>query len=235
MKNCRFGYVESYDPTGRLGWMRISGEPQKVHFWLNAQRPIVPGFSEPEFGEEPRFVVPQRGERVVVELKVDYITLVNTRTNRCLSRRVEAVRWGYTSSFEEATRTIAGRPVYEVVEFTLYKGEPVSNPEAQRRVVATGTAIRLQESYPRGEGNDLLAPERKVMDFIYRRRFYLRSAEGKAEQCPDPRPMPTGATPEEFRPVNGQGVPILAPSELWLSAPDGKGWKQESRRELAAV
>lgn len=209
----RFGNVIWFDEDVNEGQLKVSGEPEGVWFSLDSQREIVAGFTEPEFlvTAPESSSIPQRWAQVAVVIKVGY-DLETPPGHRILRRVVEVTGWNYAFAYQDAKKQIAGRPVYEVVEFRLCNGRPVS--VNQREVLNWGTAVALQAVYPRGAKNDPLAPELKVMDFTYRRRFYRRQAGGELVQCDDPRPLPRGVVAEPFQAVNEQGILLANRSDL---------------------
>lgn len=217
----QFGTVLWFNLEKNKGQIRVSGEPFDIWFSLDLQRIIVAGFSEPEFGTvAPKSsVVPQKGAQVAVALETGYNREVTPDRVSLRRRFVEIAAWNYAFEYQDVKRNIVARPVYEyeVVEFRFYKGEPVS--ENQREVIATGTATELQAKYQRGDANDPLAPESKIMDITFRRRFCKKGSQGK--WCNDPRPLPKGAVAEKVLPVNGHGV--LLATEMELRAPAGIG------------
>src|SRR3989344_1371477 len=210
----QFGKVLSFNPVKGKGWLEISGQTL-MRFSLDSQREFTEGKYQPEFGTAVptggRY--PQAGEQLVLQAREEFeIDLRTTSSGRQNLKRSVTVIWGLSSDYDDARKRIAERPVYWVVEFILYNDKPVS--VNQRKVIATGTAVELQDRYPRGALNARLTSENKFMGFTYRRRFYRREVDGRLTQCDDPRPLPVGAIAEPFRPVNEQGELLATPEEL---------------------
>ncbi|MSR79064.1 MAG: hypothetical protein EXS59_02880 [Candidatus Taylorbacteria bacterium] len=210
----RFGFVLSYDECHDLGWMRVGGEFQDVRFSLGSQRVVVEGVRFPCFGKESpkQSLMPKRGAQVAVALTQRY-KLSTPEGHRILSRVVEATGWNYTFAWKDVEKQIADRPLYEVVKFSFYKGNPTD--VNQRQVLNFGTAVVMQAMYPRGVENDPLAPETRILDLSYRRVWYLRTQQGTV-QCSDPRPLPKGqvVVKKNPQPVNSQGVALENLGEL---------------------
>ena len=207
----RFGTVLCFDNQKNQGRIRVSGEPQEIPFSFDSQRVILAGTATPEFGPTaPKSSVkPQSGAHVALIFTATYESEVKPERH-ILRRVVEATAWNYTLAYKAAEREISSRPVYEVVEFRLYNGTPVS--VNQREVLNFGTVRQLQAVYPRGAANDPFAPEVSRIGFTTRRRFYRKEANGARIQCDDPRPLPHDTVAEPFKPVNEEGV-LLATSE----------------------
>lgn len=207
----QFGIVLWFDETRNKGLLQVRGEPQ-IWFSLDSQRVIVAGFTEPEFGSNaPKLSpIPQRGAQVAILLGVDYECAVQAY-RRTLRRSVKVVAWNYAFAYQDVKREIAARPVYEVVEYRLINGNPVS--VNQRETLNFGTAVQLQHFHARGAKNDPFAPESEILDFTLRRRFYQLTASGRKIQCADPRPLPDGQI-EVFRPTNEQGLLLATGPQL---------------------
>lgn len=229
----RFGFVKWFDETKNTGRIKVDGELEEVQFSLNSQRVIVDGADRPQFGTDApkESILPQSGSRVALAFKAYYSPthkVTEKSESYGLKRVVEAAGWNFAFEWQDAVRRMTNRPVYEVVEFTLYKGEPVS--EKPRRVVMTGTATEIQIRFPRGAENDPFAPEAKALDFLYRRVFYLKT-DGKTTQCADPRPLskdasvatPVPVAVEPPRPVNGNGALLASERELLALAASVNG------------
>lgn len=211
MKDIRFGTVLKFNPFWQNGIVSLADEAKPVPFDLKNYRNVVAGFSEPEFEICSDAVHEIKvGSEIVGELLIEHI-----KEATCSQKSIRRVRtisiWGLASCYKEALRIIRDRPVFEVVEFTLYNDAPTSRRNI--RVIARGTAIELQAEYPKGANNDPLAPELKRMDFTYRRRFYQTNTALRT-QCPDPRKVLDGQSPEEFLPTNGDGVLLATPKDI---------------------
>ncbi|MBI2476401.1 MAG: hypothetical protein HYV67_04140 [Candidatus Taylorbacteria bacterium] len=213
----QFGTVLWFDETKNQGAIR-SGE--RIEFSLDSQRVVVAGFKEPEFGlEAPKLSsIPQEEQHVVLTFQVGYKLSIEPG-RRILRRTAVALAWNYALAYQAAKREIAARPVYEVIKFTLYRGEPVS--EKPRRVIAVGTAVELQAKYPRGARNDPFVSEKHSLDITVRCRFQMKGKEG--QWCDDPRPLPKGAIAEKVLPVNGHGVILADDKELLALAAQAGG------------
>lgn len=216
MKNIRFGKIASYDSRAEAGFMNVISEPALVPFTLQTLRNVAAGFLEPEFAliEDKLSLLLDVNvdDLVVVSLEVDY-RKESTPSRHTIRRVVKITDWGFTVSYNDAWRIIKSRPIFEVVEFTLYNGVPTSRN--QKRVINHGTAIGLQAVYPRGAENDPLAPEKQLLGFTYSRRFYLVGPGASRVQCPDPRELPHGQQ-EDFQPTNEQGVLLATKEEVVL-------------------
>lgn len=207
VRSLRRGQVAYYNIATRSGKMKIEGEPMEVTFGLNRQRPFLAGFNTPVFGGVDDFEVPTVGRSVLAVVAVTY-RRETTQFRRTLYRCVEALEWGFQSSHDKAVAIIAARPRYEFVEFTLYNGVPTSG-ENQRRVIAIGTAVKIQAMHPRGKS----CPETNSLGYTYRRRFYRLDGDKKV-QCEDPRQVSTYDTPLPFQPTNDQGVLLATKQDL---------------------
>ncbi len=218
MKDIKAGQIQEYNPRFKTGFVRFDGEPFPVPFNLDSLRRVRCGFAEPElipitnwsgllldFGPD---------DEIVARLEVGS-TLEVSPTQRTLRRTVSITDWASKVSFDDAWRIIRSRPVYQVMEFQLYKGEPVTGAN-QRSLVDRGTAIELQSLYPRGAQNDPLAPEHRFLGYTYRRRFYILR-ESMWVQCPDPRPLAAGQKTEEFQPTNELGLILATATDIALA------------------
>lgn len=224
----RPGIVQWFDEQQNSGGVKISGEPVEAAFSFNTERVLVEGLGAPEFGPNvpAELHIPSSGLKVVCAFKVDYKLEVSPG-QRTLRRTVEIVAWNHAESYRDIEQRIASRPVYEVVEFVLYRGKPTS--ENQRRVIDFGTVQALQTVYPRGVARDPLAQETQAMDFTFRRRFYKRMPDGRKVQCPDPRPLPSWMPEELFQPTLFQ--PTNEWGELLASADEVSQFVSSRRRE----
>lgn len=231
----RFGKIVSYDIGRGTGLANIVGESDQIPFSLGEFCLVVAGFSEPEFGliadkdKKNMFLNLDRGDEIVARVFVSYDTEV-TPYRRTIRRKVEIIGWSHECAWEDAWRIIKERPRFQAVKFTLYNGVPTS-VDHQRVIVATGTAIQLQKSYPRGGPGDKLAPERNSAGFTYRVRFYPLDSDCTKTQVPDPRKLPLGQKEEKFQPTNEQGV-LLATEDEIASLRVGK---TSFRRELVSA
>lgn len=226
----RFGFVLWFDETKNTGRLKVDGELQEVVFSFDSQRVVVEGATVPQFGKEApkETIIPQSGSQVVVALKV-YYNPTQTAQSFGLRRVVEAAGWNFAFEWQDAQKRIAKRPVYEVMEFLLLKGEPLAG-EAPR-VTVVGTVEEIQAKFPRGAQGDPLAPEKKALDLLYRRTFFLRK-DGKTVRCSDPRPLPKGAVAvtmpaavvaEPPKPVNGNGDSVASDAEIFALAASVNG------------
>ena len=209
----RFGVVQWFDAQGNLGGVKISGEPVEADFSLDSRHFLVEGWNAPEFGPNAPILafVPQKGSNIACVLRVEY-KLEVTPSKKTLRRMAEVVAWDFEDSYAKIEQRIASRPVFEVVEFLFYKGEPTSRN--QRRGIIADTAQGLHAVYPRGVEKDPLAPEFQSLDLTHRRRFYKRMPDGRKVQCPDPRPRPAGMPEEPFQPTNEEGELLASKEEV---------------------
>src|SRR3989338_2653308 len=213
MKNCLQGVVTFFNLTTNSGWMKVGNELTQIQFTLDSQREIVAGFNTPEFGEKSPATspVPQSGVHVVVRIEAGY-RLERKSWRKSLRRYKEVTAWNFLTTYKEAEKEIAERPVYRVWVADFYNDDPVTGKP--KWVMATGTATQLQSKFPRGYEGDLFAPTTKCLDLETRRWFEIRQTNGEWKLCDDPRPLPVGVVDAPTsRPVNNDGEYLASMGE----------------------
>ena len=223
----RSGVVLWFDEGENRGQMMVAGEPHDVWFSLDSQREIVAGLAAPKFlaTAPTSSTMPQPDMHVVATIQVRFDRDANPE-RVTLKRVVEAVAWNYLQCYQRARWEIEDRLIYQVVQFTLCNGEPVSVDP--RKVIAVGTAAELQFRYPRGVENDPLAQEARCMDIQYRRRFQLKDEGEDGRWCDDPRSLPPGMVSKPVLPINGKGelLPTNDSLDELVALANGAGGKR---------